>query len=98
VGDKLVAVFTGGELAAILATCKGGGFQSRRDYAVMSLFKDAGVRLSELSGLHLQADIRAAHPACHRKPGAWSCSLDSVRAASLARSADCVAMVSDRPV
>jgi site-specific recombinase XerD len=51
VGDKLVAVFTEDELAALLATCKGGGFQSRRDYAVISLFKDAGVRLSELAGL-----------------------------------------------
>jgi integrase/recombinase XerD len=47
VNDKLVPVFTEDELAAILATCKGGGFQNRRDYAVMSLFKDAGVRLSE---------------------------------------------------
>lgn len=41
VSDKLVPVFTEDELAAILATCKGGGFQNRRDYAVMSLFKTA---------------------------------------------------------
>jgi site-specific recombinase XerD len=40
VGDKLVAVFTEDELAAILSTCKGGGFQNRRDCAVISLFKD----------------------------------------------------------
>jgi site-specific recombinase XerC len=53
IGDKLVPVFTEGELAALLATCKGGGFQNRRDYAVISLFKDAGVRLSELAGLGL---------------------------------------------
>jgi site-specific recombinase XerD len=51
VSDKLVPVFTEDELAAILATCKGGGFQNRRDYAVISLFKDAGVRLSELARL-----------------------------------------------
>jgi integrase/recombinase XerD len=50
VAEKLVPVFTGDELAAMLATCKGGGFQSRRDYAIISLFKDAGIRLSELAG------------------------------------------------
>jgi len=53
VGDKLVPVFTEDELVAMLATCKGGGFQNRRDYAVISLFKDAGLRLSELAGLSL---------------------------------------------
>jgi hypothetical protein len=31
IGDKLVPVFTDGELAALLGTCKGGGFQNRRD-------------------------------------------------------------------
>ena len=51
IGDKLVPVFTEDELAAMLATCKGGGFQNRRDYAVISLFKDTGARLSELAGL-----------------------------------------------
>ena len=30
-GDKLVPVFTGEELAAMLAACKGGGFQAWRD-------------------------------------------------------------------
>jgi site-specific recombinase XerD len=53
VSDKLVPVFTADELAAMLATCKGGGFQNRRDYAVISLFKDAGIRLSELASLRL---------------------------------------------
>jgi site-specific recombinase XerD len=53
VSDKLVPVFTEDELAAMLATCKGGGFQNRRDCAVISLFKDAGLRLSELAGLGL---------------------------------------------
>jgi integrase/recombinase XerD len=51
IGDKLVPVFTDGELAALLGTCKGGGFQNRRDYAVISVFKDTGARLSELAGL-----------------------------------------------
>jgi integrase/recombinase XerD len=51
IGDKLVPVFTDGELAALLGACKGGGFQNRRDYAIISLFKDTGARLSELAGL-----------------------------------------------
>jgi len=60
IGDKLVPVFTEDELAALLATCKGGGFQNRRDYAVVSLFKDAGVRLSELASLAV-ADVSPAN-------------------------------------
>jgi site-specific recombinase XerD len=60
IGDKLVPVFTEEEMAAMLATCKGGGFQSRRDYAIISLFKDAGIRLSELAGLG-SADVNAAN-------------------------------------
>lgn len=59
VGEKLVPVFTGEELAALLATCKAGGFQNRRDYAIISLFKDAGIRLSELAGLRI-ADVNPA--------------------------------------
>jgi integrase/recombinase XerD len=51
IGDKLVPVFTDDELAALLGTCKGGGFQNRRDYAIISMFKDTGARLSELAGL-----------------------------------------------
>jgi site-specific recombinase XerD len=60
IGDKLIPVFTEDELAALLATCKGGGFQNRRDYAVISLFKDAGIRLSELVGLRLD-DVNPAN-------------------------------------
>ena len=56
IDDKLVPVFTADELAALLAACKGGGFQARRDAAVISLFRDSGIRLSELAGLHT-ADI-----------------------------------------
>jgi integrase/recombinase XerD len=51
IGEKLVPVFTDDELAALLGTCKGGGFQNRRDYAIISVFKDTGARLSELAGL-----------------------------------------------
>ena len=59
VAEKLVPVFTDDELAALLATCKGGGFQNHRDYAIISLFKDAGIRLSELAGLRLD-DVNPA--------------------------------------
>jgi site-specific recombinase XerD len=58
-GDKLVPVFTPDELAALLATCKGGGFQCRRDAAVISLFRDTGVRLAELASLRAE-DISLA--------------------------------------
>jgi site-specific recombinase XerD len=51
VSEKLVPVITEQELAAMLATCKGGGFQNRRDYAIIFLLKDAGIRLSELAAL-----------------------------------------------
>ena len=59
IGDKLVPVITDGELSALLATCKGSGFQNRRDYAVISLFKDTGIRLSELAGLRSPSDVSA---------------------------------------
>jgi integrase/recombinase XerD len=49
IGDKLVPVFTDDELAALLDTCKGGGFQNRRDYAIISAFKDTGARLAGLT-------------------------------------------------
>jgi site-specific recombinase XerD len=51
VGGKLVPVITDVELSALLAACKGSGFENRRDNAVISLFRDTGARLSELSGL-----------------------------------------------
>jgi site-specific recombinase XerD len=50
-GSKVVPVFTDDELTALLAACKGPGYRNRRDYAMISLFKDTGVRLSELAGL-----------------------------------------------
>jgi hypothetical protein len=54
-------VFTEDELTGLLATCKGGGSQNQRDYSVISLFKDAGVRLSELAGFAV-ADVSPANP------------------------------------
>ena len=53
VDETEVPVFTDAELAALLATCKGGGFENRRDHAILSLFRDTGMRLAELAGLDL---------------------------------------------
>jgi site-specific recombinase XerD len=50
-GMKLVHVFTGDELADLVAACKGGGYRNRRDAAIIFLFRDTGIRLSELTGL-----------------------------------------------
>jgi integrase/recombinase XerD len=57
VDESEVPVFTEAELAALLATCKGGGFENRRDYAVLCMFRDTGMRLSELAGLELGEKI-----------------------------------------
>lgn len=56
VDEKLVPVFTEEELDALIGTCKGAGFQARRDKAILELFKDTGMRLAELTGLTL-ADV-----------------------------------------
>jgi site-specific recombinase XerD len=54
IDQKVVPVFTDEELAALLATSKGRGFQERRDHAILTLFRETGVRLSELAGLRIQ--------------------------------------------
>ena len=53
IDEKLVPVFTDGELEALQATCKGSGFAQRRDRAILTLVRDTGMRLSELAGLDL---------------------------------------------
>ena len=59
IDEKIVPVFTDAELAALLATCKGGGFEDRRDHAILSLFRDTGMRLAELAGMELRdIDLR----------------------------------------
>jgi site-specific recombinase XerC len=80
IGDRLVPVFTDEELAALLDTRKGGGFQNRRDYAIVSLFKDTGARLAgicQLNGfvalpavIHSAAGLRCpgSGRACRRIP------------------------------
>jgi site-specific recombinase XerD len=42
------------DLAALLAACKGNTFENRRDTAILRLFIDTGMRLSELAGLDVE--------------------------------------------
>jgi site-specific recombinase XerD len=51
--DQPVDVFSDDEIRALLATCKGGTFEDRRDLAIMRAFLDTGARLAELAGLTL---------------------------------------------
>jgi site-specific recombinase XerD len=48
-----VPVVSGDDLRALLATCSGRSFRDRRDSAIITLFLDAGLRLSELVNLTL---------------------------------------------
>ncbi|MYV64424.1 tyrosine-type recombinase/integrase [Streptomyces sp. SID2131] len=49
VPEKEVPVIPEESLKKLLATCKGKDFKSRRDLAILMLFLDTGVRLSELT-------------------------------------------------
>jgi site-specific recombinase XerD len=51
VPEDLVPVVTDDQLRAILATCKGRDFDDVRDAAILRLFIDTGLRLSELTNL-----------------------------------------------
>ena len=51
VTDKLVPVFTTGELTKLEQACAGRTFAQRRDTAIISVFKATGIRLAELAGL-----------------------------------------------
>ncbi len=42
------------QLRALLATCKGADFTSRRDNAVLRLFIDTGIRRAEMAGLKVE--------------------------------------------
>jgi site-specific recombinase XerD len=59
VGEQLVDVPTLDDVKALLETCAGNDFESRRDAAIIRLFADAGVRLAELTDLKV-ADIDLA--------------------------------------
>jgi site-specific recombinase XerD len=51
VRDKLIPVFTSGELSNLEKACQGRTFARRRDYAIMAVFRATGIRLSELAGI-----------------------------------------------
>jgi integrase/recombinase XerC len=55
-GDPETAVLSDEDLRALLATCAGTDFTARRDTAIIMLFLDGGLRLSELAGLQV-ADV-----------------------------------------
>jgi len=51
VPDKLVPVVPSEALQQLLKACSGTGFDARRDRAIIGLFIDTGIRLSEMAGL-----------------------------------------------
>jgi len=51
VADKLVPVFTPGELSRLEQACAGRSFTQRRDTAIIAVFTATGIRLSKLAGL-----------------------------------------------
>lgn len=50
---KPVSVFTSGELDALVGACEGRSFDDLRDAAIIWLFIDTGMRLSEMAGLEV---------------------------------------------
>lgn len=53
VPERPVDVLDATQLRALFATCEGKDFTDRRDHAILRLFVDTGMRLSELAGLTL---------------------------------------------
>lgn len=53
---KAKPFFEDDELARLLATCKGSGFEARRDTAIMRILIDTGMRVSGLAGLRYDPD------------------------------------------
>ena len=51
VTEKLVPVFTTGELTKLEQACAGRSFAQRGDTAIIAVFKATGIRLAELAGL-----------------------------------------------
>jgi site-specific recombinase XerD len=55
-GDPKTPVLSDADLRVLLATCAGTDFTARRDTAIIMLFLDGGLRLSELASLQV-ADV-----------------------------------------
>jgi site-specific recombinase XerD len=60
VTEKLIPVFTCGELSKLEKACAGRSFAQRRDLAVIAVFRATGVRLSELAGSSTTRRMRSA--------------------------------------
>src|SRR5258708_14344822 len=56
VSQKLVPVFTSGELSALEQARQGRTFAQRRDCAIIAVFKATGIRLSELARFRYDPD------------------------------------------
>jgi site-specific recombinase XerD len=54
VPEKLVPVIDDDDMKKLFKTVSGTDFESRRDKAIMSLFIDTGMRVSEMAGLDLE--------------------------------------------
>jgi site-specific recombinase XerD len=54
--EQPVPVPSADEVRRLLATCAGNTFEDRRDTAIIRLFVDSGLRLSELANLRLESD------------------------------------------
>lgn len=65
-----VSVFTTGELDALVEACEGRPFDDRRDAAIIWVFIDTGMRLSEMAGLEVDGlDLEAQTVAVTGKAG-----------------------------
>jgi len=54
VPEQPVPVLRDDQLRALLDACSGHTFEARRDAAIIRLFVDSGIRISELTGLHVE--------------------------------------------
>ena len=54
--EKLVTVFSSGELSRLERACVGRAFARRRAAAIIAVFRAMGIRLSELAGIRYDAD------------------------------------------
>lgn len=55
VPDPVTPVFSEDEIGRLLDACKGRGFTERRDYALIALLADTGIRLGELTGMTISS-------------------------------------------
>lgn len=65
VPEQPIPVLTEAELTALLKVTSGKGFEQRRDYAMLRLFIDTGVRLGEMVGLAVEDVDLDTHDVIH---------------------------------